>query len=79
VEPAGFLRFLRQVFALKRKTLANNLRASGYSPAAWMGLSQCGVDAQVRAEAVSLEAMACLFRALTAPRWKRIRRVDPGL
>ncbi len=28
VAPAGFLRFLRQVFALKRKTLANNLRAS---------------------------------------------------
>ena len=26
--------FLRQIFALKRKTLANNLRASGYSPAA---------------------------------------------
>jgi hypothetical protein len=25
----------------------------------------CGVDALVRAEAVSLEGMACLFRALT--------------
>ena len=30
VEAEGFLRFLRQIFALKRKTLANNLRASGY-------------------------------------------------
>jgi 16S rRNA (adenine1518-N6/adenine1519-N6)-dimethyltransferase len=66
VEPAGFLRFLRQVFALKRKTLANNLRASGYSPAIIdRAFGQCAVDAQVRAEAVSLEAMACLFRALT--------------
>src|SRR5271156_6844962 len=67
VEPPGFLRFLRQVFALKRKTLANNLRASGYSPAVVDGaFGQCAVDAQVRAEAVSLEAMACLFSALTA-------------
>jgi 16S rRNA (adenine1518-N6/adenine1519-N6)-dimethyltransferase len=66
VEPAGFLRFLRQIFALKRKTLANNLRASGYSPAVVDGaLRQCALDAQVRAEAVSLEGMACLFRALT--------------
>jgi len=66
VEPAGFLRFLRQIFALKRKTLANNLRASGYSPAIVGGaFRQCAVDEQVRAEALSLEAMACLFRALT--------------
>ena len=65
VEPAGFLRFLRQVFALKRKTLANNLRAAGYSPAVVGGaFKQCAVDAQVRAEALPLEAMACLFRAL---------------
>jgi 16S rRNA (adenine1518-N6/adenine1519-N6)-dimethyltransferase len=33
MEPAGFLRFLRQIFALKRKTLGNNLRASGYDAA----------------------------------------------
>jgi 16S rRNA (adenine1518-N6/adenine1519-N6)-dimethyltransferase len=67
VEPAGFLRFLRQVFALKRKTLANNLRASGYSPAVVdAAFGQCAVDTKARAEAVSLEEMACLFRALTA-------------
>ena len=66
VEPADFQRFLRQVFALKRKTLANNLRASGYSPAVVDGaFRHCFVDPQVRAEALSLEAMACLFRALT--------------
>ncbi len=67
VEPAGFLRLLRQVFTLKRKTLANNLRSAGYNPAVVDGaFKQCAVDAQVRAEAVSLEAMACLFRALAS-------------
>ena len=65
LEPEGFLRFLRQVFALKRKTLANNLRASGYNPAAVnRAFTKCAVAEQLRAEAVSLEAMACLFRAL---------------
>jgi 16S rRNA (adenine1518-N6/adenine1519-N6)-dimethyltransferase len=65
VEAAGFLRFLRQIFALKRKTLANNLRASGYDPAAVeAAFRRCAVDGLVRAEAVSLEAMACVFSAL---------------
>jgi 16S rRNA (adenine1518-N6/adenine1519-N6)-dimethyltransferase len=66
VEAEGFLRFLRQIFALKRKTLANNLRASGYEAGVVdAAFNRCAVDAQVRAEAVSLEAMTCLFRALT--------------
>lgn len=66
VNAEGFLRFLRQIFALKRKTLANNLRASGYEGAVIeRAYSRCGLDAQARAEAVSLEAMACLFLALT--------------
>jgi 16S rRNA (adenine1518-N6/adenine1519-N6)-dimethyltransferase len=65
VEAEGFLRFLRQVFALKRKTLGNNLRASAYDPAAVdRAFTQCGVDPQIRAEALSLEKMACLFTAL---------------
>jgi 16S rRNA (adenine1518-N6/adenine1519-N6)-dimethyltransferase len=65
VEPESFLRFLRQIFAQKRKTLANNLRASGYSPAVVeAAFTQCAVDSRVRAEAVSLETMACLCKAL---------------
>jgi 16S rRNA (adenine1518-N6/adenine1519-N6)-dimethyltransferase len=65
VEPESFLRFLRQIFALKRKTLVNNLRASGFSPAVVdAAFAQCAVDARVRAEAVSLESMACLFKAI---------------
>ena len=65
VNEEEFLRFLRQIFALKRKTLANNLRASGYAAdAVEQAFSKCAIDARVRAEAVSLEVMACLFRAL---------------
>ena len=65
VEEMGFLRFLRQSFAQKRKTLVNNLRAAGFGPTLIDGaFRQCAVQAQVRAEAVSLETMACLFRAL---------------
>jgi 16S rRNA (adenine1518-N6/adenine1519-N6)-dimethyltransferase len=67
VEPASFLRFLRQVFAQKRKTLANNLRAAGYRPdEVDAAFAHTAINAQVRAEAVSLEGMASLFRALTA-------------
>jgi 16S rRNA (adenine1518-N6/adenine1519-N6)-dimethyltransferase len=66
VDAEGFLRFLRQIFALKRKTLANNLRARGFEgTVVERAFSRCSVDPQVRAEAVSLEAMACLFLALT--------------
>jgi 16S rRNA A1518/A1519 N6-dimethyltransferase RsmA/KsgA/DIM1 with predicted DNA glycosylase/AP lyase activity len=65
VPQGGFLRFLRQVFALKRKTLVNNLRAVEFTPAAVeAAFRQCAVDPQVRSEALSLESMACLFRAL---------------
>jgi 16S rRNA (adenine1518-N6/adenine1519-N6)-dimethyltransferase len=65
VPQEGFLRFLRQVFALKRKTLVNNLRAVEFTPAAVeAAFRQCAVDRQMRAEALSLESMACLFRAL---------------
>ena len=68
VEPGGFLHFLRQVFAQKRKTLANNLRAAGYAPdAVDQAFQQCAVDAQVRAEALPLEAMACLQQVLKTP------------
>ena len=46
VARGGFLRFLRQVFAQKRKTLANNLRAAGVAPAAVTGaLAEAGIDA----------------------------------
>ena len=65
VEPVEFIRFLRQVFALKRKTLGNNLRAAEYPPdVVEKALRQSGVDPQLRAEAIGLEAMASLYLAI---------------
>jgi 16S rRNA (adenine1518-N6/adenine1519-N6)-dimethyltransferase len=65
VEEAGFLRFLRQVFAQKRKTLANNLRAAGIAPAtAVAALAKAGIDQKMRAEAVPIEALATLWQNL---------------
>ncbi len=65
VEEAGFLRFVRQVFAQKRKTLANNLRAAGLrTDAALAALAAAGIDQRVRAEAVPVEGLASLWREL---------------
>jgi 16S rRNA (adenine1518-N6/adenine1519-N6)-dimethyltransferase len=64
IEFEGFNRFLRGSFAQKRKTLANNLRAAGYSPAELTAAWPEAVGLQARSEAVSLEAMATLYRAL---------------
>ncbi len=65
VERKSFLHFLRQAFAQKRKTLANNLRAAGYDPAQIQAaLAACEMNLAIRAEAVPLEVMACLFHAL---------------
>jgi 16S rRNA (adenine1518-N6/adenine1519-N6)-dimethyltransferase len=65
VEEAGFLRFVRQAFAQKRKTLANNLRAAGFSPAAAAAaLSRAQIPAQSRAEELSIEQLAALWSAL---------------
>ncbi|ACO32855.1 MULTISPECIES: 16S rRNA (adenine(1518)-N(6)/adenine(1519)-N(6))-dimethyltransferase RsmA [Acidobacterium] len=65
VDPTRFTGFLRSCFAQKRKTLGNNLRAAKYEPAAIAGAMQsAGVAAGVRAEELSLEALAALWRTL---------------
>jgi 16S rRNA (adenine1518-N6/adenine1519-N6)-dimethyltransferase len=65
VDEGGFLRFLRLAFAQKRKTLNNNLRAAGVAPAdATAAMASAGIAAQARAEAVPVEALAGLWRAL---------------
>lgn len=65
VEPEGFLDFARTAFAQKRKTLANNLRAAGISPAAIAAaFAACGTAPQVRAEALGIEELASLWKAL---------------
>ena len=66
VEPAAFDRFLHQAFAQKRKTLAKNLRQAGFLAEQLMGAWPAGLEAQVRAEATSLEDLAALFRSLQA-------------
>ncbi len=65
VDEVDFLRFLRQAFAQKRKTLANNLRAAGVSPEVALGtLTRAGIDLKARAEALPLEVLAALWRGL---------------
>ncbi len=67
VTEAGFHRFLRQIFAQKRKTLANNLRAAGVTPeAVTSALAAAGIDPLARAEAVPVEALAALWRRMEA-------------
>jgi 16S rRNA (adenine1518-N6/adenine1519-N6)-dimethyltransferase len=67
VPEAGFISFLRLSFGQKRKTLWNNLK-SQYKPAVLRdALEKAGVKPTVRAEALSLEKSAALFRALTRP------------
>ncbi len=66
VDPEGFNKFLRSTFAQKRKTLNNNLRAAGYDPARLAAVWPATIPPQARAEAVSLESMAELYRALAA-------------
>ncbi len=65
VEEIPFLKFARQVFAQKRKTLVNNLRAAQYGPAAIQAaLANAGVPPQARAEELSIEVLARLFLQL---------------
>jgi 16S rRNA (adenine1518-N6/adenine1519-N6)-dimethyltransferase len=67
VDAVGFDQFLRKSFAQKRKTLANNLRNGGYPAEAIAAGWPEGLEAQVRAEQVSLKAMAELYRGLLGP------------
>ena len=60
----GFIDFLRLSFGQKRKTLWNNLK-TGYAGADLKrALAEAGVKATARAETLSLEESAALFRAL---------------
>ena len=61
-----FLDFLKQAFAQKRKTLWNNLKSRYDSKFLTTALRQAGVQPSSRAEALSLEKMAGLFRKLQA-------------
>jgi 16S rRNA (adenine1518-N6/adenine1519-N6)-dimethyltransferase len=61
VEEDSFFRFARQAFAQKRKTLANNLRAAKFDPAATQtALAAAGIPPQARAEELSIPSLAAL-------------------
>ena len=68
VDAEGFDAFLKGCFAQKRKTLANNLRAAGYSQQELQAAWPEELPVQARAEAVALEPMAQLYRGLTGAR-----------
>ena len=54
---------LKVAFAQKRKTLVNNLKGS-YGAKASAVIKAAGVKPDARAEGLSLEKMAAIFRAL---------------
>jgi len=60
----GFIDFLKLSFGQKRKTLWNNLKSSYPEPLLRAALAQARVKPAARAETLSLEESATLFRAL---------------
>jgi 16S rRNA (adenine1518-N6/adenine1519-N6)-dimethyltransferase len=64
VDEGGFIEFLKRSFAQKRKMLSSNLREH-FDPAALrQALTAAGIEPGARAEAVPLEQMAALYRAI---------------
>src|SRR5947207_9584680 len=64
VAPTEFIEFLKLAFAMKRKTLLNNLKKRYSEEQIRAALKQAGVRAYIRAEAMSLEKTAAVFKAL---------------
>jgi len=64
VQEGPFIALLKLAFAQKRKTLLNNLRGQYPEAGVRAALKAAGLRADVRAEAVPLEKMAAVFRAL---------------
>ena len=64
VKPEPFIDFLKQNFAQKRKTLVNNLRGTYQQDHIRAALKGAGARPDVRAEALTLEKAAAIFREL---------------
>jgi 16S rRNA (adenine1518-N6/adenine1519-N6)-dimethyltransferase len=64
VNPAEFIGFLKLAFAMKRKTLLNNLRGRYGEEQVRAALKQAAVRPDIRAEALPLEKSAELLRSL---------------
>ncbi len=65
VQPEPFLKFIRSAFAQKRKTLRNNLKEHHQPEVLRAALDSAGLRADIRAEALTLEQMAALWRGVT--------------
>ncbi len=65
VQPKEFIQFLKLAFAMKRKTLVNNLKNVYPEQQIRLALEAGGLRADVRAEALSLERSAAVFRRLS--------------
>ncbi|MGA3126918.1 MAG: 16S rRNA (adenine(1518)-N(6)/adenine(1519)-N(6))-dimethyltransferase RsmA [Candidatus Korobacteraceae bacterium] len=64
VDEAGFIGFLKVMFAQKRKTVSNNLKLAYDGAVAKAALARAGIAPTTRAEAIPLEDMARLYREL---------------
>ncbi len=64
VPKRGFIGFMKLAFGQKRKTLWNNLKSAYEAQLLTAALRKAGVQASVRAETLSLEKFAAIFRAL---------------
>src|SRR6195256_1109137 len=64
IKPAEFIAFLRTAFAMKRKTLLNNLKKDYQDEAIREALKEASIRADIRAEALPLEKSAEVFRLL---------------
>ncbi len=65
VDEGSFIQFLKHSFGQKRKTLWNNLKSAYPTATLKIALEKANVKPTVRAEALSLETSAKIFRALT--------------
>jgi 16S rRNA (adenine1518-N6/adenine1519-N6)-dimethyltransferase len=64
VDETGFIEFLKLSFGQKRKTLINNLREKYDAAAIKQALAAAKIRPDVRAEAVSLESAAEIYKSL---------------
>ena len=64
VRPKDFIDFLKLAFAMKRKTLVNNLKKNYREQQIRAVFSKAGLRPDARAEALALEEMSALFCAL---------------
>ena len=73
----GFLKFIQQCFAHKRKTLRNNLLALASSDCVHQALGGAGLRADTRAEQLTLAQFAALFPAFNSSLQIRTKRGKP--